>query len=201
MEIFPADSGGAVNGLVQQMVEHFTDKILSSESVSMNRLREINLSNSVVNTLSEELTKGIKNRNLSELITNEVTLSETNTLFSNYDKDNVGAVFSRWWNEFMLSLNGRFYAADDIVSLGISQNVVPPIESIIDVFETALGDTLIDNTATFEVAALTDRSEKWLESISNLYKSNTKFHSFDVETNNKLMDIIERIKNLNLEPS
>ena len=101
----------------------------------------------------------------------------------------------------MLSLNGRFYAAEDIVSLGIAHNVVPPIESIIDVFETALGDTLIDNTSTFEVAALTDRSEKWLESISNLYKSNTKFHSFDVETNNKLMDIIERVKNLNLEPS
>lgn len=201
MEIFPDDTGGAVNGLVLQMVEHFTDKILSSESVSMNRLRDINLSNAVVNTLSEELSKGIKNRNLSELITNEVTLSETNTLFSNYDKDNVGAVFSRWWNEFMLSLNGRFYAAEDIVSLGIAHNVVPPIESIIDVFETALGDTLIDNTSTFEVAALTDRSEKWLESISNLYKSNTKFHSFDVETNNKLMGIIERVKNLNLEPS
>ena len=193
--LFDRGDGRDENPTVSKAVEHFAKVKLEFDDSRHSRLITLGMDADDLKALLSQLNHGLETRQMASRISEFLSGQPNLTMAGEVDALRMGALIAHHWNEYVFHLSGSFFTAEEGTTLQLDRSArdTNPQE-VFDKMTEMFGSEPLANLPKVHFAPAHRTVMQWHERLRNLFLVNCGFANYDMEQNEELGQILQRIE-------
>lgn len=193
--LFDRGDGRDENPTVSKAMEHFAKVKLEFDDNRHSRLITLGMDADDLKALLSQLNHGLETRQMASRISEFLSGQPNLTMAGEVDALRMGALIAHHWNEYVFHLSGSFFTAEERTTLQHERSArdTNPQE-VFDKMTEMFGSEPLANLPKVHFAPAHRTVMQWHKRLRNLFLVNCGFANYDMEQNEELGQILQRIE-------
>lgn len=193
--LFAQGDGLDENPTVGKAVEHFAKVKLEFDDSRHSRLITLGMAADDLKELLSQLHHGLETRQMTSRISKFLRGQPNLTIAGEVDALRMGALIAHHWNEYVFHLSGGFFTEEEKTTLQFQRTVrdTSP-QDVFDRMTEMFGTEALANLPKVHFAPAHHTVMQWHKRLRNLFLVNCGFANYDMEQNEELSQILQRLK-------
>ena len=193
--LFDRGDGLDENPTVSKALEHFAKVKLEFDDGRHSRLITLGMDADDLKALLSQLNHGLETRQMTSRISEFLSGQPNLTMAGEVDALRMGALIAHHWNEYVFHLSGSFFTEEEKATLQLERSArdTNP-RDVFDKMTEMFGSEPLANLPKVHFAPAHRTVMQWHKRLRNLFLVNCGFANYDMEQNEELGQILQRLE-------